>query len=66
MDQVCEVWKVGTEVVDTEGGVKEVEEEVGREVTELPVAPFGKNCRDGVGEKTNDSTAGTEDSGSVR
>ena len=66
MDQVCEVWKVGTEVVDTEGGVKEVEEEVGREVTELPVASLGKNCREGAGEKTRDSMAETEDPGSVR
>ena len=26
-DQVCEVWKVGTEVIDIDGGVNEGEEE---------------------------------------
>ena len=29
LSQVCEVWKVGTEVIDIEGGVNEGEEEMG-------------------------------------
>ena len=30
LSQVCEVWKVGTELIDIEGGVNEGEEERGR------------------------------------
>ena len=28
-EEVCEAWKVGTEVIDIEGGVNEGEEEIG-------------------------------------
>ena len=49
---------MGTDVIDIEGGVNEVEEEVGREVTEVPVASMG---RDGGEEQTKVSATETED-----
>ena len=49
---------MGTEVIAIGGGVNEVEEEVGREVTEVPVASM---CRAGGEEQTKVSATETED-----